>query len=98
MYYIYELRHDTKPLSYIGYTKDLKERYNNHKKRSKRKDCNNKLNRAFKQLGFETFSMIEIDRARTIEKAKEKEKYYIQKVRALLNSHHAYYDESVEEF
>ena len=93
MYYIYQLRHRDLPYLYIGYTKDMKERYRNHKKRSRREDCRNKLNRAFWKFGFESFVMEEIGTARTKEKALEKEKMYIQKLKANLNSHHSYCDD-----
>ncbi len=92
MYYIYELKHKELPLSYIGYTANMKERYRNHKKRVNRDECRNKLNRAFWKYGFDSFEMVEIDRCKTKEKALEKEKMYIQKYKAVLNSHHAYYD------
>lgn len=90
--YIYRIINNINGKSYIGSTKDTKERFKQHIKSSKyssSQSYNYPLQRAFRKYGIENFSFTIIEECE-LDIVAEREKYYIVKYNTLTNKGYGY--------
>lgn len=79
MYSIYEIKNLINDKRYVGFTNNIKRRWNQHRNRSKN-ICKTSyaIHRALHKYGIENFSFTEIDTAENLEEANIKEIFWIK--------------------
>ena len=90
MYIIYEIAHRRLSLNYIGISCDIVHRMYVHSARARNEDRSELLYKAIREYGPENFKVTVIGKCRSLKRARELEKQYIQERKACLNIHHRY--------
>lgn len=83
MYYIYKITNKVNGKCYIGITRNIEQRWNNHKGKTKIQTEKRPLPMAMKKYGIDNFLFEIIEETNCIIEARSKEIYYISELKTL---------------